>query len=189
MKYVIWFDEVLDSPSLTKQIMAASAAVGVSSAFNAPVGGLLFSVEVTSTYYLVANYWKSFIAAMAGSVACNLFLITKAGANSDPLLVLEMKTLPPAGTPQYVKWELAIFVIMGVSFGYLAHFYLALHQRVNVFMRPYNRQWPLATAVTVAFVTALTVYITGAYTADSVSVIALVSDVLNQVRHWGVVHD
>ena len=30
MKYVIWFDEVLDSPSLTKQIMAASAAVGVS---------------------------------------------------------------------------------------------------------------------------------------------------------------
>ena len=99
MKYVIWFDEVLDSPSLTKQIMAASAAVGVSSAFNAPVGGLLFSVEVTSTYYLVANYWKSFIAAMAGSVACNLFLITKAGANSDPLLVLEMITLPPAGNP------------------------------------------------------------------------------------------
>ena len=38
---------------------------------------MLFSVEVTSTYYLVANYWKSFIAAMAGSVACNLFLITK----------------------------------------------------------------------------------------------------------------
>ena len=99
MKYVIWFDEVLDSPSLTKQIMAASAAVGVSSTFNAPVGGLLFSVEVTSTYYLVANYWKSFIAAMAGSVACNLFLITKAGANSDPLLVLEMITLPPAGNP------------------------------------------------------------------------------------------
>ena len=45
---------------------------------------------------------------------------------------------------------------MGVCFGYLAHFYLALHQRVNVFMRPYNRQWPLATAVAVAFVTAMT---------------------------------
>ena len=71
---------------------------------------------------------------------------------------------------------------MGVGFGYLAHFYLALHQRVNVFMRPYNRQWPLATAVTVAFITAFTVYITGAYTTDSVSVIALVSDVLNKVR-------
>jgi H+/Cl- antiporter ClcA len=91
MKYVVWFDEILDSPSLTKQILSASAAVGVSSAFNAPVGGLLFSVEVTASFYLVGNYWKSFIAAMAGSVACNLFLITKEGAKSDPLLVLQMK--------------------------------------------------------------------------------------------------
>ena len=46
MRYVVWFDEILDYPALTKQILAASAAVGVSSAFNAPVGGLLFSVEV-----------------------------------------------------------------------------------------------------------------------------------------------
>lgn len=38
----------------------------------------------------VSNYWKSFIAAMAGSVACNLFLITEAGAQSDPLLVLQV---------------------------------------------------------------------------------------------------
>jgi H+/Cl- antiporter ClcA len=58
MKYIPDFDEILQSPSLTKQIFAASAAVGVSSAFNAPVGGLLFSVEVTSTFYLVSNYWK-----------------------------------------------------------------------------------------------------------------------------------
>lgn len=56
MKYVVWFDEILDSPSLTKQILSASAAVGVSSAFNAPVGGLLFSVEVTASFYLVGAF-------------------------------------------------------------------------------------------------------------------------------------
>jgi H+/Cl- antiporter ClcA len=59
---------------MLRQVYAASTAVGVSSTFNSPVGGLLFSIEVTSTFYLVSNYWKSFIAAVAGCVACNLLL-------------------------------------------------------------------------------------------------------------------
>jgi H+/Cl- antiporter ClcA len=176
MKHIIYFDDILDNSSLTKQILAASAAVGLGSAFNAPVGGLLFSIEVTSTFYLVSNYWKSFLAAMAGSVACSLFLITKDGANGDPLLVVEMLNFPKL---QYWKWELGIFLLMGISFGYLAHGYLNLHQRVSMFMKKYNRDHPLLTAVCVAFITAFFVYITGAYTKDSVGVIALVSDVFN----------
>jgi len=40
--------------------------IGLATVFNAPIGGLLFSIEVTSTYYLISNYWKSFMAAVAG---------------------------------------------------------------------------------------------------------------------------
>ena len=129
MKYVGEFGDILTSPSLCKQIFAASAAVGVSSAFNAPVGGLLFSIEVTSTFYLVSNYWKSFIAAVAGSVACNIFLISK-GATSDPLLTLNMAINPHP----FVKWELIIFLIIGITLGYAAHFYLKVHQKVKVYL-------------------------------------------------------
>ena len=78
------------------------------------------------------------------------------------------QTLPPPGIPPYAKWEIPLFILMGILFGYLAHYYLALHQRVSVFMRPYNRQWPLVTAAGVAVVTAFTVYVTGAYSSDSV---------------------
>ena len=176
MKNIPEFSEILDSQSITKQIFAASAAVGVSSAFNAPVGGLLFSIEVTSTFYLVANYWRSFIAAMAGAVACNLLLITKEGANSDPLLTLQMSDNEMT---QYSKWELAVFLAIGLIFGWLAHFYLLAHKRISAFMKPYNRDYPLICACVAAIITTFVVYTTKQYSTESVGVVSLVSDVLN----------
>lgn len=173
MKYVSEFADILESPSLSKQIYAASAAIGVSSAFNAPVGGLLFSIEVTSTFYLVSNYWKSFIAAVAGSVACNIFLLSK-GATSDVLVVLNMAINPHP----FAKWELILFLLIGIGFGYLAHAYLWLHQQLNIRLRPFNKNYPIATATSVAVFTSIIVYATGAYSSTSVGVITNVSDVL-----------
>ena len=177
MKNIPEFSEILDSQSITKQIFAASAAVGISSAFNSPVGGLLFSIEVTSTFYLVANYWRSFIAAMAGAVACNLLLITKEGANSDPLLTLQMSDNEKS---QYSKWELAVFLAIGLIFGWLAHFYLLIHKKLSAFMKPYNRDYPLVIAVCGAVVTAFVVYLSQQFSKESVGVISIVSDVFNK---------
>jgi len=170
MKHVYEFSTILQNTSLTRQIYAASAAVGVSSTFNAPVGGLLFSVEVTSTYYLVSNYWKSFIAAVSGCIVCNLFLF----AEDDPLVVLKM-VVPEH---QFAKWELIIFALMGVALGYLAHYYLKLHQATNILLRPYVRSRPLVVASAAGVFTAFIVYVSGAYDRKSVGVLRLVSDVL-----------
>lgn len=41
-------------------MLAASVAIGVVATFGAPIGGVLFSIEVTSTYYFVSNLWKTF---------------------------------------------------------------------------------------------------------------------------------
>lgn len=104
MKTIYEFEIILDSPNIVKQILAASAAIGISSAFNAPVGGLLFSVEATTTFYLISNYWKSCIAAATGA-AVNYLVF----AEEDPLLLLKMAT---ANTSKYEKWELFLFIAM-----------------------------------------------------------------------------
>ena len=115
---------------------------------------------------------------MAGAVACNLLLATKdGGVNSDPLLVLEMSDNE---TTQYAKWELGLFVVMGILFGWLAHFYLLLHKRISKFMSPYNRDIPLCIAAGAALFTAIVVYATGQYGPNSVGVVFLVSDVFNK---------
>lgn len=44
-------------------MLASACAVGVGSCFASPVGGVLFSIEVTTTYFAVRNYWRGFFGA------------------------------------------------------------------------------------------------------------------------------
>ena len=53
-------------------MLASSVAAGVVSTFGAPFGGVLFSIEVTSTYYVVGNLWKAFFCACWCVVAFKL---------------------------------------------------------------------------------------------------------------------
>ena len=58
------------------QILAAAVAAGVAATFGAPVGGVLFSIEVTASYYLVSNMWKAFFCAGWCSVVYNILRVT-----------------------------------------------------------------------------------------------------------------
>ncbi|KAF3839221.1 hypothetical protein F7725_017938 [Dissostichus mawsoni] len=44
-------------------ILTVGCAVGVGCCFGTPLGGVLFSIEVTSTYFAVRNYWRGYFAA------------------------------------------------------------------------------------------------------------------------------
>jgi H+/Cl- antiporter ClcA len=57
------FKDIYYNQSLKKQMLAASVAAGVTATFGAPIGGVLFSIEVTSTYYMVSNLWKAFFCS------------------------------------------------------------------------------------------------------------------------------
>ena len=49
-----WFSHAARVGRATRnQNLAAAVAAGVTAVFGAPVGGVLFSIEVTATYYLV----------------------------------------------------------------------------------------------------------------------------------------
>lgn len=44
-------------------MLTAAVASGVTATFGAPIGGVLFSIEVSSTYYMVSNLWKAFFCS------------------------------------------------------------------------------------------------------------------------------
>ena len=50
-----YFRVLNDTPEFRHQMLSAAAAVGVSAAFGAPIGGIMFSIEATATFYATAG--------------------------------------------------------------------------------------------------------------------------------------
>jgi H+/Cl- antiporter ClcA len=66
------FEKLKNCPGLRSQILASACAVGVASAFGAPIGGVLFSVEATSHYFLTSHYASAFFCAVFGAFVVHL---------------------------------------------------------------------------------------------------------------------
>ena len=56
-----------------RNFVSAGAAAGVSSAFGAPVGGLLFSMEEVSSFWTTTLSWQIFFCCMVATFTTDLF--------------------------------------------------------------------------------------------------------------------
>ncbi len=62
------FERLRTNEHLHRQVLGAACAAGVSATFGAPVGGVLFAIEVTSTYYSISHLWKAMFTSVCGAV-------------------------------------------------------------------------------------------------------------------------
>jgi len=57
------FKALRNDSFLKKQVYHAAVAGGVANTFGTPYGGVIFSIETTSSFYMVSNLWKGFVTA------------------------------------------------------------------------------------------------------------------------------
>jgi H+/Cl- antiporter ClcA len=110
------------------RMLNAGCAAGVSCIFGAPIGGVLFSLEVTTTYFLVQNLWRAFFCSVMGALTVKI-----AGASG---LLSMFPTHFDAD--MYRIWELVVFVFMGLTFGYVGSLFVRLVLKMVHLRRDYK---------------------------------------------------
>ncbi|EUC44875.1 hypothetical protein COCMIDRAFT_96959 [Bipolaris oryzae ATCC 44560] len=141
------FSSVNGNEARKREVLSAAAAAGISVAFGAPIGGVLFSLEQLSYYFPDKTMWSSFVCAMVAAVtlqACNPFRTGK--------LVLYQVTYHSG----WHDFELLPFIFLGILGGLFGGLFIKLNMGVAEWRK--NRQYlkgPVREVVIVAFVTAL----------------------------------
>eukprot|EP01051_Picozoa_sp_SAG22_P006163 SAG22_NODE_394_length_11168_cov_19.933869_5_plen_353_part_00 len=63
-----WFPKYRANEAKKREILSASCAAGVSVAFGAPIGGVLFSLEEVSSYFPNKTMWRAFLCAVVAGL-------------------------------------------------------------------------------------------------------------------------
>lgn len=130
-KLVTGFQGIYENESRTTEMLAAACAVGVASCFAAPVGGVLFSIEVTTVYFAVRNYWRGFFTAVCGATVFRLLAVWFQGADTVTAVFKTNFYMDFPFDPQ----ELFVFALIGAVSGLGGAFYVWVHRQYVMFMR------------------------------------------------------
>lgn len=93
--------------------------------------GVLFSIEVTTVYFAVRNYWRGFFAAVCGAAIFRLLSVWFEGADTVTALFKTNFTMDFPFDPQ----ELFVFALIGVVSGFGGALYVWMHRQYVIFMR------------------------------------------------------
>ncbi|XP_070561651.1 chloride channel protein 2-like isoform X2 [Ptychodera flava] len=112
-------------------MLAAACAVGVACTFSAPIGGLLFSIEVTTSYFAVRNYWRGFFAATCAALVFRLLAVW--GEKAETITALYKSTFRIEFPYDVV--EVIFFALIGVICGFGGALFIYMHRKIVHFNR------------------------------------------------------
>ncbi|XP_048244203.1 H(+)/Cl(-) exchange transporter 4-like isoform X2 [Haliotis rufescens] len=133
-----------------REVLSAASAAGVSVAFGAPIGGVLFSLEEVSYYFPLKTLWRSFFCALMAAFV--LRSINPFGNDHLVMFYVEYHE------PWYIQ-ELVAFIIIGALGGLYGSFFI----KFNIMWCRYRKTsslgtYPIIEVLIVTFITALLSY-------------------------------
>uniref|UniRef100_A0A8C3BRG1 Chloride channel protein n=1 Tax=Cairina moschata TaxID=8855 RepID=A0A8C3BRG1_CAIMO len=130
-KFMSIFCGVYEQPYYYTDVLTVGCAVGVGCCFGTPLGGVLFSIEVTSTYFAVRNYWRGFFAATFSAFIFRVLAVW----NKDAVTITALfRTNFRMDFPFDLK-ELPAFAVIGICSGFLGAFFVYLNRQVVLCIR------------------------------------------------------
>ena len=102
-----YFRKINKSTSLKTNMLSVACAAGITLALGSPLGGVLCSIESTSSIYIVSNIWKAFFSA----VIC--ILVSKLFRREQAIIVVD----PGTTTPITFSFNIINFIVVGIISG------------------------------------------------------------------------
>ncbi|XP_030634625.1 chloride channel protein 2c isoform X2 [Chanos chanos] len=130
-KFMSLFGGIYENESRNIEMLAAACAVGVGCCFAAPIGGVLFSIEVTSTFFAVRNYWRGFFAA---TFSAFIFRVLAVWNRDEETITALFKTRFRLDFPFDLQ-ELPAFAVVGIASGFGGALFVYLNRLIVQFMR------------------------------------------------------
>uniref|UniRef100_A0A670I805 Chloride voltage-gated channel 2 n=1 Tax=Podarcis muralis TaxID=64176 RepID=A0A670I805_PODMU len=130
-KFLSLFGGIYENESRNIEMLAAACAVGVGCCFAAPIGGVLFSIEVTSTFFAVRNYWRGFFAA---TFSAFIFRVLAVWNKDEETITALFKTRFRLDFPFDLQ-ELPAFAVIGIASGFGGALFVYFNRKIVQFMR------------------------------------------------------
>ncbi|XP_062329500.1 chloride channel protein 2c [Osmerus eperlanus] len=130
-KFMSLFGGIYENESRNIEMLAAACAVGVGCCFAAPIGGVLFSIEVTSTFFAVRNYWRGFFAA---TFSAFIFRVLAVWNRDEETITALFKTRFRYDFPFDLQ-ELPAFAVIGIASGFGGALFVYLNRLIVQFIR------------------------------------------------------
>ncbi|KAL1655672.1 chloride channel [Didymella pomorum] len=144
------FSSVNGNEARKREVLSAAAAAGISVAFGAPVGGVLFSLEQLSYYFPDKTMWSSFVCAMVAAVTLQAFNPFRTGK-----LVLYQVTYHSG----WHDFEIVPFALLGIIGGLYGGLFIKLNMSIASWRKDRTYlKGPVTEVIIVSSITALINY-------------------------------
>ncbi|MCJ8739853.1 hypothetical protein PDJAM_G00052090 [Pangasius djambal] len=117
------------------ELLVVGSAVGIACCFGSPIGGILYGIEVATSFIMVRCYWKSYVAATISAFIFR-FLPMWSGYNETiiPLFNTDFRLEFP-----YELNEILAFTILGILSGLFGAFFVFMNSIMVRFIRSPRR--------------------------------------------------
>ncbi|GAA5860911.1 hypothetical protein JCM3774_003185 [Rhodotorula dairenensis] len=134
-----------------REILSAAAAAGVSVAFGAPMGGVLFALEEISTFFPGSTLWQSFVCAIVAAVTLQYI---------DPFNTGKLALFTVTASQVWRGFELVPWFLLGIAGGIWGVWFIRLNEEWERFRRSSGlRDWPVTEVTALALFTAVVSYL------------------------------
>ena len=144
------FQSLRDNEARKREVLSAAASAGISVAFGAPVGGVLFSLEQLSYYFPDKTMWQSFVCAMVAAFTLQFV---------DPFRKGDIVLFETTYSSTWHNFELLPFALLGIIGGVYGGFFIKINMAIARWRKSSRIiEYPVLEVFLAALITALANY-------------------------------